>query len=298
LPSRGGTPAFSPGLALALAVIAISCGSILVRLCSGGPLSIAFYRMALAAVLLAPFAFRRGMPGSFSRGTWARVLLAGLFLAIHFGAWIWSLGLTSVGSSVVLVSTQPLFSGLISGAVLGERASAKFYGGISLCLAGTLWISGADWGLSRERLVGDLLSLVAACAAAACFVVGRSVRSEVPFLPYLFLLHAGAAVFLGGAALATGQALTGFPARDAVWLVAMAIVPSLVGHGCLNWAVRHLRVFIVNLATFGEPVLATLYARALFREPISHSLLAGSCLIAAGVVISLLPGSSLPREAP
>ena len=294
MPSREGNRALSPGFGLALAVLAISWGSILVRLCDAPPLSIAFYRMALAAALLAPFALRRLHFSSIPSSVLGRIVLAGAFLAVHFGAWIWSLDLTSIGSSVVLVSTQPLFSALISGFALGERAPAKVYVGILIALTGTLLISGADWGISLERLLGDALAVVAAAAGAGCFVVGRSVRSHIPFVAYFFLLCATAAALLAVAALAARQPLTGFPVRDYLCLAALAILPTLVGHGCLNWAVRHLRVYIVNLAAFGEPILATIYAWILFREPITPSLLAGGTMIASGILFSLQSAKSSP----
>jgi drug/metabolite transporter (DMT)-like permease len=96
------------------------------------------------------------------------------------------------------------------------------------------------------------------------------------------------------AALTARQPLAGFSLRDYLCLVALAILPTLVGHGCLNWAVRHLRVYLVNLAAFGEPILATFYAWILFREPITPSLLAGGTLIASGVFFSLQPAKSSP----
>jgi drug/metabolite transporter (DMT)-like permease len=250
--------------------------------------------MALTAALLAPLAFRQIHFAAFPPGLLGRILLAGVLLAVHFGAWIWSLDLTSIGSSVVLVSTQPLFSALISGFALGERAPAKVYAGILIALAGTLLISGADWRLSGQRVLGDALAVVAAAAGAGCFVVGRSVRSHIPFVAYFFLLCATAAALLALAALTARQPLAGFSLRDYLCLVALAILPTLVGHGCLNWAVRHLRVYLVNLAAFGEPILATFYAWILFREPITPSLLAGGTLIASGVFFSLQPAKSSP----
>jgi len=295
LPSRAGNRTPSPGFVLALAVLAISWGSILVRLCGVAPLPIAFYRTAIAAAVLAPFASRQVLSTPIPGRVFVRIALAGALLALHFGAWIWSLNLTSVGSSVVLVSTQPIFAALISGLALGEPAPARVYGGITICMAGTLLISGADWGISGHRLLGDALAVVAAAAAAACFVVGRSVRSQVPFLAYFFLLCASAAAFLALAARAAGQSLSGFPARDYLYLAALALLPTLIGHGCLNLAVRHLRVYVVNLAAFGEPILATLYAWILFGEPITASLLAGGSMIGCGVFLSIEPAKTAPE---
>jgi len=290
---REGIPVLSPGLVLAAAILAISWGSILVRLCSAEPLTIAFYRLGLAAALLFPFALRRGVLRSLPRSVSLPVLLSGLLLALHFGAWIWSLSLTSIGSSVVLVSTQPLFSALLSGPLLGERAPGRVYAGIIICLTGMLLISGEDLGVSTQRLLGDLLSMTAALAGAAYFALGRWVRRGIPFVPYLFLVYAAAAAILGVGAWAAGQSLSGLAPKDYLWLAAMAIFPSIVGHGCLNWAVRHLEVFYVSLAAFGEPVLATLYAWILFGEKIPAALFAGGGLIFTGLVVALPRGRKM-----
>jgi drug/metabolite transporter (DMT)-like permease len=285
---------FPPAAALVLAVLAISWGSILVRFCSSGPLAIACLRLTFATLFVAPFALpglRGGLPGT---RVAKRTLLASCFLALHFGAWIASLRLTSIGSSVLLVSTQPLFSAVLSGVWLGERPARRFYAGTAVCLAGMLLVSGADLHLSRQRLLGDALAVLAGGAGAAYFVIGRSLRAELPFGAYLFLVYGLAGALLAVAALAAGQPLIGFPPHELIPLAAMALFPSVVGHGGLNYAVRHLPAFTVSLATLGEPLLATLIARWLFDEPLSPALLAGGALILSGVLLAAWPAGKEP----
>lgn len=282
---------FPPAAALVLAVLAISWGSILVRFCSAGPLAIACLRLTFATFFLAPLVLPglgRATPRSRAAG---RTLLAAGFLALHFGTWIASLRLTSIGSSVLLVSTQPLFSALLSGAWLGERPGKRFYAGMAICLAGMLLLTGADFGSSRSRLLGDVLALLAAAAGAAYFVLGRSVRADVPFGAYLFVVYGVAGAFLAVAALLARQPLLGFPPRELLPLAAMALFPSIIGHGGLNYAVRHLPAFTVSLAALGEPVLATLIARWLFDEPLTAALLGGGALILAGMLLAAAPAA-------
>ncbi|HEU5182748.1 MAG TPA: DMT family transporter [Candidatus Polarisedimenticolia bacterium] len=284
---------FPPAAVLVVAVLAISWGSILVRYCTAGPLAIACLRLTFATLFLAPFVLPGlGRAAPRPRAAW-RTLLAAGFLALHFGAWIASLRLTSIGSSVLLVSTQPLFSAQLSGAWLGERPGKRFYAGIAICLAGMLLLTGADFGSSRARLLGDALALLAAAAGAAYFVLGRSVRSDVPFGAYLFLVYGAAGAFLAVAAFLAHQPLIGFPSREFLPLAAMALFPSVLGHGGLNYAVRHLPAFTVSLAALGEPVLATLLARWLFDEPLSAGLLAGGSLILAGMLLAAAPAAKV-----
>ncbi len=295
--SRPSTPS---GFALALAILAVSWGAILVRLCQAPALVVAFYRLAFATLLLLPFGITSGAGTPFLPARrLGLVAMSGLFLALHFGTWITSLSYTTVASSVVLVSTQPLFSAWFSGPFLGEKAPPRLYLGVLLALSGTALIAGGDLLLSREGLKGDLLAILGAAAAAGYYVIGRRVREEMTLVPYLTMVYGFSALFLGAAALATGQALLRAPASDVPWYLIMAAGPTLVGHGSFNWAVRRLPVFYVNLATFGEPILASFYAFLLLGEPLRASLWGGGGLVFAGILLALpwpgRGGASAPR---
>jgi drug/metabolite transporter (DMT)-like permease len=283
----GSTPA--AGWALGLAILAVSWGSILVRLCRAPFLVIAFYRLGFAAVMLIPLALLSGRLRSLVPSGRSLMLaaLAGLFLALHFGTWIASLSTTTVASSVVLVSTQPLFSAFFSGRVLGEKAPPRLYLGVALALAGTAVITRGDLALSPRRLEGDFLAIAGAAAAAAYLIIGRRVREKVRLFPYLTLVYGFSALFLAVAAAASGQKIQQAPRGDYLWYLIMAAGPTVVGHGLFNWAVRRLKVFYVNLAAFGEPVLASFYAFLLLGEPLSASLWVGGSLVCAGVLLAL-----------
>jgi drug/metabolite transporter (DMT)-like permease len=107
---------------LPVAVIAVSFGAILVRAADEAPpLSIAAWRLTVAALLFAPFALRGRGLASIPRRTLLLCAISGAFLAAHFVLWISSLSHTSVASSVVLVSTNPIFVAIGSALVLKER---------------------------------------------------------------------------------------------------------------------------------------------------------------------------------
>src|SRR5207249_4062831 len=83
--------------------------------------AVAFYRIFLASLLLAPFAAgsaRRSWPALSSRPR-ALLLASGVALGVHFATWIASLSFTSVAASVLLVNTTPLFTLAFSRAFLG-----------------------------------------------------------------------------------------------------------------------------------------------------------------------------------
>jgi drug/metabolite transporter (DMT)-like permease len=275
------------GLALAVAVVATSWGSILARLCLSPAAVVGFYRLLLATVIVLPAGLSGVRGGAVSGRALAAAAAAGVLLALHFGTWIASLRLTSVAASTVLVSTQPVFSVLLSLLFLGERPRRRTWAAIALALAGVAVVAGGDLAAARSRAAGDLLALLGAVFAAAYLVVGRAARALVPLPVWLLLVNGAAAAAAGTAVLAGGISFLP-PARvDWGWLVLMAAVPHVLGHGALNWAVRRVRAYVANLAVLGEPVLASFYALLIFGEAPAAEVYAGAALIAAGVVLAL-----------
>jgi drug/metabolite transporter (DMT)-like permease len=274
--------------ALALAVLSISWGSILVRLCAAPPLTIAFLRLLFASLLMAPW----GLSAAFRSRTPPRVLAAaagaGLLLALHFSTWVSSLAHTSIAASTVLVSTQPVFSLLLSWLALRERPSGRTCLAVVIALAGIVLIASADLGFDDDRFLGDLLALAGALFAAAYLVIGRGVRDRMPFPAYLVAVNLSAALVAGLVAALAGAPLLPAQHADLGWLILMALVPHLLGHGALNWAVRHLRAYVANLAVLGEPVLASVYALLIFGEAPPRALYPGALLVGAGVALAVL----------
>lgn len=265
-------------LALLVGVVAISWGGPLVRFTSAPALTVAAWRMFLSALFFLPLGVRgwRGRNFPFA-------ILAGFFLAAHFASWIQSLRLTSVASSVVLVNTNPLFVGLASG-LLGERPKPTFWLGVTLGLVGTALISFGDFSVSPKALLGDLLAVLGALAASAYLLLGRRARKEMALLPYVSLAYFFAAIFLVPAALAASPLP---PQTDWPWLALIALVPQVLGHTTLNWALGKFPAFAVAVAILGEPVGASLWAFLLFGERIGPVQGVGIALVLLGILWSL-----------
>jgi drug/metabolite transporter (DMT)-like permease len=271
------------GLALAVAVVAISWSAILVRLAAAPALAIAFYRMLFSTAALAPSGIRA--TGPVSRRDLGLATLAGVLLGLHFASWISSLDYTSVSSSVMLVTTQPLFTAILGPSVLGERVGARGVFAVILSLAGIALIAGGDLQTGGQALLGDGLAVVGALTASVYFMIGRALRNRIRFTRYLLLVNGAATLVLLVFVLSYGVPLRGFPPMAWLWFALLAAGPNLVGHGLLNWSVRQLPAFPVNMAVLGEPVLATLYAAILFKEMPTRLFYPGAALILAGLLM-------------
>jgi drug/metabolite transporter (DMT)-like permease len=283
---------------IATGILAISCASLFIRLASAPALTIALYRTALAALVLLPYwALRRSrIPPSWSLQAGLLTAAAGLFLALHFVFWIQSLQRTSVASSVILVSTTPLFVALLSPTILRERLHGRLWAGILVTVAGCVIVAGADTALAGDALWGDLLALLGALMAAGYLLTGRVVRRQLDLAAYSLGAYGAAAALLVLACLATPAPLQGFSAQTYWMLVLLALVPQLLGHTTFNWTLKFLSPTLVSLLILGEPIGATLLAYIFLDERVGSTKLLGIITVGAGIALAALAPS--PPKAP
>ena len=298
LPQRGvvqtpSTARLSGGLALAIA--AISSAALVILLAQPVPPGvIATARVAatgLALTLLAgTAALQPWRLARHDRAFAGRLLLAALLLAVHFGAWIASLTMTTVVRSVTLVATQPLFAGVV-GRLLGDRAPWTLFAGGAVAVGGTSLMLVGD-GHAAQTLppnLGDALALLAAAAAAGYLAVGRSLRERLPLSGYLGAVHLLAATMLVVFGLATQ--ITWVPAgasgADVLAVLYLGLVPGVVGHGLLNWAVRSLPVHVVSLAIVLEPIGAAALAVVVLGRRVTTLEAVGAAIVLSAVAIGV-----------
>jgi len=275
---------------LATGVVAVSCAAVLIREADAPALVIAAYRMGLAAVPAGAVALARDRQRTFQEGLWAWPLLAGIFLALHFGFWIASLQQTSVITSVVLVTTTPVFVGLASPFVLGERVATATWAGIGIAIVGAALMVTEDVGEGLGTVAGDMYALLGPIFAAGYLMIGRRARPHLSWVKYVGVVYPMAAVLLVLSVLVAGEPFTGYSTKTFVMLGLLALVPQLVGHSAINWALAYVPAALVAVAILGEPVGATTLAALILREMPSAFEMCGGLLVLAGVYVVLRPG--------
>lgn len=277
--------------AMGMAVLALAFSSIFITRLERAhvePLAIAFYRMALATALLLPatLALKRREIRQLTRRDLALLSLAGLFLAVHFGAWITSLKYIPIATSVVLVNSHPLFVVLASYFFLGDRPSRVHLLGTATGLAGMLIIGREGLRNVELALVGDALAILGALAVVGYFIIGRKVRARVSLLGYVTPLYAACSSILLIWALATGTRLHPYGPTEWLYFAALAVIPTIFGHTVFNWAIKHVRPSTISLAFLGEPVVASALAFFFFDQRPPLSTFVGGAFVLAGVYLT------------
>jgi len=315
-------PFVHPLIAIPFGILAVSTSSIFIRFVQAENVSslvIAALRLSLSALILAPFAVikhRRDF-ASLKQRDISLAALSGLFLAVHFATWITSLEFTTVASSVVFVSTAPLWVALFAPVTIKEPISRIVLLGMGVALIGGVIIGfsdSCDLQLSvlqslkpgvnpipdqklldcppykdfveGDAFIGDALALVGALTGAGYILIGRRLREKISLIPYIFMVYGIAAVVLVGFMFVSGESPFGYSPKAYFWITLLAIVPQLLGHSTFNWVLRYLSAAYVSITLLGEPIGSAILAFFFLNEVPSGLMIFGAILILFGIFIT------------
>ena len=276
---------------LFLGIVSVSTASIFIKLCDAPALIIATYRMVLASLILMPWASYKKVWKGWDRKDVAWLVFSGILLSLHFASWIASLKYTSVASSVVLVTTHPIFVGIGSWLFLKEKIGLNLVLAIGLSVLGSGLIGYGDMTLSEEALMGDALALLGALAASGYFLVGRKMRKNQDLLAYIFPVYSTAGLVLIIFSLFFQKPLFGYSSSTYIFLCLLAIVPQLIGHTTFNWALKFLPASLVAITVLGEPIGSTILAYFILGEGLTFWKILGGIAIITGILIALKKGA-------
>jgi drug/metabolite transporter (DMT)-like permease len=295
----------SPAFILGIGILAVSSASLFIRYAQQEmpSLVIAAFRLGLASLLMTPFVLRRHSDGirAIRRADWFRIAAAGLLLAIHFATWITSLEYTSVSSSVVLVTTTPIWVALLSPLILKEKSSRMTIVGLAVAIIGGMIVSlGGDCAIttaglachpgnvsaSNHALLGNSLAIIGAVCAGFYLIIGRILRKTVDLSVYVYCIFSCAGLFLILFALLTGKSFFPYSPASYVFCLALAVFPQIVGHTSLNWALAYLPVGLVAIVLLGEPVGSTILAAIFLKEIPTVWELTGGIIILSGIYLA------------
>ena len=293
--SPSSTP-FHAYAVIVLAIVATSSAAILIRYALAEnmpPLLIAGSRLAIATVALTPLALGRHRQrlAALTRRELLLIALAGLCLAAHFTAWVSSLQYTTVLVSVVIVSTGPIWVAIMEVAFLRIRLSALVVVGLVVALAGGALI-GIPTDGSAVRTAGDLnatvtgalLAWLGALTVSVYMLIGRTLRPRLPVIPYIWMVYGIASIAAALVMLVTATPVLGFRGEGYLILLAMGLVPQLLGHSSLNYLLEYFPAALVSMFSQLEPIGSAVLALILFRELPPQQQVVGSLLILVGVI--------------
>jgi len=261
---------------------AIACAPIFVRLADTGPVASAFWRTALAVPLLWLWALRADpRPASISRGALAG---AGIFFACDLGVWHWSILYTSVANSTLLANLAPIFVTLAGWLLWRQSVTRTFLVGMVTAIAGMFVLVGPNFAIGGTRLAGDALGALTAVFYAGYMLSIKAARDGGASTARLMAWSTTiTALALLPVALLSPQPM--LPQGAAGWLVlaGLALVSQILGQGLIAYAFAHLPASLSAVSLLIQPVMAALFAWALFGEAIGAAQFVGGAIVLSGI---------------
>ena len=290
---------------LAIALVAVSsAGAVLQQMDGIPPLLKASWRMYGTSIVLLPgffYQWHGADESALGRRDWLLICLSAVFLALHFGSWIWSLDHTSLVHSLLFVTSHPLVVVALMPIIGASVRRGHVYGAAIGFLGASIALLEIE-GNSEVTLIGDLAAFIGAVTVVGYLMIGRHLRSSrnTPVFVYAFpvTLLAGIILTIGSISLegtsltSTTPELSAFGWTDAVWLPWIAYLslgPGLCGHTVINTALRWVSPIVVSVALLFEPVIGGLIGWMITGESYlgTWTLIGGPLMLLGAIMVTL-----------
>lgn len=290
-------PAIHPYLPIIIGVISVAMSAIFVKMTTADSGVTAFYRMLFSILIMSPLFFLKYTHElkKLSKRDWGFTSVAGFFLAFHFILWFESLNYTSVASSTVLVTLQPLFAFAGTYFFFKERLSLKTIISALIAISGSVLIAYGDFRISGAALFGDILALIACALITAYLLFGQDVRKRLSLMTYTFVVYSVSTITLFFYIIIKGESFGPYPAQEWMWFLLLALIPNLFGHTLFNWALKWVSTNVISIAILFEPVGAAILAYIILGELLSSSQIVGGTIVLMGILFFIIDYEKIKR---
>lgn len=289
---RDKIPLLKVVLLLTAGLLTFGFAPILVRFATDvEPITLAALRTGFAVLFLLPFWLPRReslreLDRKGVRLIW--LITAGICLGLHFSFWIASLHYTSVASASVLVTMHPVMLIVAERLIFKRNFNWLVWIGVIISFTGSVLLGVADDTSLDEfpqALLGNSLAFTAAVIFVVYFLIGRKIRQQAEWIDYVFYVYLSAAI----TCIALTFVWAGMPyiSLSAVIVgVGLAIGPTIIGHGAMNYAVKYVSPTLLSTLILSEAVLAAIAAYFIFGEVPTIFSIGAMVVIVAGVVMT------------
>lgn len=256
------------------------------------PLALAAMRTGFSVLILLPFWLPKRMPLKKlnSLGVKNYLLIgAGISLGLHFTLWIASLHYTSVASASVLVTIHPVMLIVAESLIFKSRFRPVVWAGVVLAFTGSVLLGLADdtqMGQFPQAVLGNSLAFISAVIFVVYFLLGRRIRQQTEWIDYVFYVYSYAAVTCVVLMIIWSGGIPAITTISVVVGLGLAIGPTIMGHGAMNYAVKYISPTLLSTLILSEAVVAAIAAFFIFGELPSIFSIFSMLIIVSGVTLT------------
>jgi drug/metabolite transporter (DMT)-like permease len=224
-----------------------------------------------------------------SRRDWPLLALCGLLgVAFNQLLFVKGLSLTTVINCIVLSTTIPVFTLLVSIVIRQDRATPKRIAGMLIAAAGVICLlnpSLADF--SRVTRKGDILIVANSLCYGAYIATSKKLVARynaLSIIAWLFIISCFVAVPIGAVSLVQ-VSLSGVGLRVCFEVLYIILVPTVGAYYLSAWALARVPPSTVAVYTYIQPLIVFALAPLLLGEKLTLRTLVATLLICAGVAV-------------
>ena len=253
---------------LFVGVFACSTSVVFIKASEEHSILLAAYRLLFASIILSPLFFhdlrkhRIRYPFRHFRAT----IWPGIILGLHFITWFIGLRMTLAANSTLIVTMTPIVMPFFLYFFFRQTLTRWEWAGTMLSVAGMLVLTSGDYQLSSRHVYGDLLSLFSLILLTYYLVLARINRSIVTIWLYIVPLYFFAGVFCLLVSLFFVNPIKSYPGQEIALFLALAIIPTVIGHSLFNYCMQRISSQLVAIATPGQTIFAGMLAYHYFQE--------------------------------
>ncbi|HEY0008999.1 MAG TPA: DMT family transporter [Tepidisphaeraceae bacterium] len=276
-------------LLLVLGVFACSLSVIFIKSSASHPYWLAGFRLLIAAAFLSPLVWREAKkdPAVLSGEIWLAAVPGALLLALHFISWTTGARMTTAVNGSLLVNLTTVVMPIVMWMMNRERINAGEIIGTLVALAGVTALIGGQVSVSAENALGDVICFVS--MVLFCFYLAYARRNGAGQSLWLYLvpLYWIAGLICIAVALIAGAPLPPATAREAILLLCLGLVPTVIGHSIINWCINKLRSQTVATLNLCQVLFAGIAAYLVFNEPPSPWFIPVCAVVVLGSIITI-----------
>lgn len=272
-----------PRIALAIGVLCISIFPILVKLNLTPGLISAFYRMAIAAVLLVPYVIITKKFKVTSRKAFFLAVICGVIFGMDVGVWNIAIQQSTATQATLLTNLSPVWVGIGAFLFLKDKPKRNFWIGTIVAISGMVLLVGFDIFLNLDFNLAFAFAILSGMLYAIYMLTSKQILGELDVMTFMTISLLSSVVSLGLLSYALNEPFGGFSNEGWLVLVVQGVVCQLLAWLLISYATKHMRATRVSVSLLGQAVLASLLAWWWLDEQISIQMVIGGFILLLGI---------------
>jgi len=288
-PKRPSTLALGLVLGLMLALWSFNYIAGKVALRHMDPISLACFRIELAAIIMLPIYFSRRRATVHMRDFWPFAYLGFFGVVVNQGLFTVGLNYTTSAHSAVIIAIGPIIVLLLARIMKLEAVTPAKVLGMAVAFAGVFLLEAENGSPAHSPfLAGDLITLCGTVGFAIYTVLGKRVAAEYDAIAMNTFNCVAAAIMLFPLTVRQGARLDWHAVGWSGWLgmIYMAAASSVAAYTIFYWVLGYLSASRVAAVSYFQPIAVILLSVAFLNEHPSRNLLLGTALVLLGVYLA------------